>query len=669
MLLYVPTIALSAFLLFLVEPMIAKMILPWFGGSAGVWTVALMFFQLTLLAGYVYAHATTRYLRPKTQALLHVILLALSLALLPIIPSHFWKSAATGDPTFRIFLLLAATVGLPYFMLSTTGPLLQAWYTGDRSPYRLFAVSNFGSMLGLISFPFLIEPALAARTQAITWSAAYAGFAMLCALIALRSTARKWIGSPEASDEPAPSNGLRLLWMALAACSSALLLAITNHMTKNVAPIPFLWVLTLAIYLASFIVCFQRDGTYRRIVFIPLLTIVLLGMSRALYTSDGNLPIKLVLPLFSAGLFVCCMVCHGELARLKPHPRYLTQYYLIVALGGALGGLFVAVIAPHIFTTYLELPISLISCAALTAFLLWNQTQRLVLQAVMAVFLTVLTGYLTFSEIEDRKFQITTVRNFYGVLRVTDHLDEGDITPVRKLVNGTIVHGEQLTNPGLRMQPTSYYGPESGVGRAILLLQQTQSSLRVGVVGLGAGVLAAYCRPTDVFRFYEINPLDVAIAKRYFTFLKDCAGDCGVSLGDARMTLENEPPQQFDVLAIDAFSSDSIPVHLLTREAFAQYFRHVKPGRILAVHVTNRYLDLVPVVARASEEMHEPAYVIPDSGNEADYFAQNDWMLLGPDTHLFVLLGFHGAPIIRRVAPKSLRTWTDDFSNLYQILK
>jgi SAM-dependent methyltransferase len=678
MTLYGAAVALSAFLLFQVQPIVAKMILPWFGGSAAVWTTALMFFQLGLLTGYVYSHATTQYLKPKTQASLHIVLLAGSLLFLPVIPSMAWKVGGAADPTSRIVLLLSATVGLPYFMLSTTGPLLQAWYAALRpgaTPYRLFAVSNAGSMLALLSFPIAVEPFLAARAQAMVWSGAYAGFVVLCIPIALGAAKGIQAESTQHAatmDETAaqrPSARLQFLWIALPACASALLLAVTNHLTQNVAPIPFLWVLTLALYLASFILCFESDRFYKRAVFIPLLGVALGSMAYAIYADYGNLQIEPAVLVFGAGLFLCCMVCHGELARLKPHPRYLTQFYLSLALGGALGGIFVALVAPHVFQTYLELPISIVLCGALAAYVLWNQIGQLTFRMAAAGFLTVLTTYLAANQILDQSRYIASVRNFYGVLRVTERLDTGETSPMRKLVNGTIIHGQQLSDPRLKRQATSYYGPESGVGRAVLLLDRMHSQVRFGVIGLGAGVLAAYCRPGDLFRFYEINPLDVTIAKRYFTFLKDCAGKCEISPGDARLVLERQAPQEFDLLVVDAFSSDSIPIHLLTREAFAQYFRHLRPGGILAVHVTNRFLDLVPVVARASEELGQPAYEISDEGLGADYWAASDWVLVGPDTHIFVLLGFHGGPIVRRRPPKSLRTWTDDFSNLYQILK
>ncbi|HLJ48505.1 MAG TPA: fused MFS/spermidine synthase [Bryobacteraceae bacterium] len=669
LLLYGLTIALSAFLLFQVQPIIAKIILPWFGGSAAVWTVALMFFQLTLLAGYLYTHFSFRFLGPHRQGILHMALLAASLFFLPILPSVSWKPVTEGDPTLRILTLLGATVGLPYFLLSTTSPLLQAWYVAARPgavPYRFFALSNAGSLLALISFPIAVEPVLATRVQALSWSWAYGAFVLLCGFVAFsasRLPAQQQSASEDVATEsltPPPWRTL-ILWTTLPACASALMMSITTHMTQNIAPIPFLWVLTLALYLLSFILCFESERTYQRVVFIPLAVLALAAMSFANYYGAGNLHLKWSIPLFAIGLFVCCMVCHGEMARLKPHPRYLTSFYLSLAVGGAIGGLFVALAAPHIFTTYLELPVAMVVCAILIA-VAWPRP-------IMALFVIVLTGYLAYYEVLDRTKYVTSMRNFYGVLRIVDTPEDDENTALRKLINGTINHGVQLADPSRRDSPTSYYSPNSGVGRAFSFLRGRHGSLRAGMIGLGAGVLASYCNPGDVFRFYEINPLDLAVANRFFTFLKDCRGDCRVVLGDARITLERQPPQQFDLLAVDAFSSDAIPVHLLTREAFVQYFRHLKPGGILAVHVSNRYLDLIPVVARNGEELRASELEVDDQGEDEDYYSESNWILLSPDASLFEKEIGNVAWARHPLDRPGLRTWTDDFSNLYQILK
>lgn len=677
MLLYATAIALSAFLLFEVQPIIAKIILPWFGGAAAVWTTALMFFQLTLLGGYVYSHCSIRYLKPRAQRILHVVLLGGSLLLLPIVPSPAWKPVDDGDPTLRIVLLLAVAIGLPFFLLSTTGPLLQAWYAAARPgtiPYRLFALSNASSMLALISFPFVVEPYLTTHFQALAWSGGYAAFAVLCACIALGALGRTRVhaGAQHAAEqtpgEP-PSWRLQLLWIAFPACASALLLSVTNHLTQAVAPIPFLWVLTLALYLATFILCFESDRTYRRGAFISLLAILLAGMLFEIYFVSNEFGVKVILPLFTAGLFIGCMVCHGELARLKPHPRHLTKFYLALALGGAIGGLFVAVVAPRLFDSYFELPISIVLCAALASIVLWPRTNHRWTRVANAAFLAALMGYIAYNEVKARKTPIARVRNFYGVLRVSDEKADATSPAWRDLMSGTIVHGLQLSGAELKREPTTYYGRDSGVGRAITLLAKQRPHLRVGVIGLGAGVLASYCRPGDTFQFYEINPLDIFIANRYFTFLKDCPGVCQVIPGDARLVLERQTPQRFDLLAVDAFTGDAIPIHLLTREAFALYFRNLKADGILAVHVTNWYLDLAPVVARNAEEFGRAAFKVSELEGDLDYLWENDWVLIGPNAELFARLGFPSDEMRRPRVPRALRPWTDDFSNLFQILK
>lgn len=683
LLLYAATIFLSAFLLFAVQPMIGKMILPWFGGSASVWNTCLLFFQVALLAGYLYAHWLNRYLKPRRQMIVHVVLLAASLAVLPILPSPFWKPTAAGDPSGRILLLLAATIGLPYLLLSTTGPLLQAWFAAAKpgsTPYRLYALSNLGSLLALFSFPVLIEPWFSTHEQGYSWSAVYAAFVALCSAVAWRRR-HEPIGHVDGAiavaekDEAAPGWKRHLLWIFLPACASGLLVSFTNHLSQNVAPIPFLWVLTLGVYLLSFIICFEREAWYRRAVFLPLLALASGGAAFSLYYDQGNLRIKYAIPVFVITLFVCCMVCHGELARLKPNPRRLTNFYLMLSFGGALGGVFVAIVAPRLFNTYVEPPVLLACCPALAAIVLWQEPgtwtsqRRLNVVRVLMVLLTATVGdYLIYAKHKDDLRFRMSLRNFYGVLRVYDGGGGEDEPAERELVHGTISHGSQILDPGLRRTPTSYYGVWSGWGRAVKYVQK-HAAARVGMVGLGAGVSAAYGRSGDLFQFYEINPLDYAIATTWFTYLRDCSAEHPVLFGDARLTMEQLPSQQLDLLGLDAFASDSIPVHLLTREAFALYFRHLKPGGILAVHVSNRYLNLTPIVALNARDLGKASLLVTDDGEEESYLTSSDWVLVTADPAVFAHSEFQSSGS-ERVNPKpGLRPWTDDFSNLYQILK
>ncbi len=732
MLLYAVTIFLSAFLLFQVQPLIAKIILPWFGGSAAVWSAAMLFFQLVLLAGYAYAHISIRFLRPKVQIVTHAALLLVSCALLPIVPSETWKPTEAGDPTLRILVLLIATIGLPYFLLSSTSPLLQAWYvrtSGSGMPYRLFALSNFGSMLALISFPFLVEPNLTSRHQAYSWSVAYVAFAIICASAAWSS--KTVVQVPDLSSPPSarPSFIDLVLWVSLAAIASILLFSITTHLSQNVAPIPLLWVLPLALYLATFMIAFESDKLYHRGVMFVLLVPIFYYMSRDLYEDQGNLHIKYLIPVFSAGLFLCCMLCHGELARRRPAPQYLTLFYLMVSLGGALGGTFVTLIAPRIFKSNLELPLSIGACAIIAAMVMgdsiFKRPPRTVAifftimslagvtaalffpitpgslhfnQALAAAAVSILGAIVLFFGTEHKighwtlRFALLlavglylgvlgqkekekeigyrlVARNFYGVLHIRDDLATApDEYSQRTLFHGTINHGSQILDEELRYKATSYYGEHSGVGRAIRALQK-RGAIRVGVVGLGAGVLSNYGRAGDFYRIFEINPLVEKIAQTEFTFYPHTRADKQILMGDARLTMERMDSLQLDLLAVDAFSSDAIPVHLLTREALAVYFRHLKPDGILALHISNRYLDLEPVCQKGAELFNKQAMTVYDEGDEAQYLSTSNWVLVTSDTTIFLDNIFDDSMITPSKPRRGFRAWTDDYSNVFQILK
>jgi len=686
--LYAVTIFLSAFLLFQIEPVIAKIIVPWFGGSAAVWTTCLLFFQLVLLLGYLYAHGTIRCLLPKVQARLHLALLGVSLLALHVLPRASWKPTGTEEPTRAILLLLLATIGLPYLLLSTTGPLLQAWYaarppTGRAAafPYRLYALSNFGSLLALLSYPVLVEPVLTIKQQAVVWSASYALFVVLCGTVAWRSQSSVRPAAEVEGGAEAPARWLSLVWIALAAVASTLLLAVTNYLTQNVAAIPFLWVLPLSLYLLTFIVCFGGRGWRWTPAFLPLPALALGAMAYALSPElqEATTGIAVLLPLFCGGLFVCCLLCHGELARLKPHPRFLTQFYLMVSVGGALGGLFVGLLAPRLFRGSYELPIALAACALVALLALYREPKgALWRQLAQPAFLTMAAltvGLMVFLHHTVR--QVTDgnrvmARNFYGVLRVVDPDDPAAQGATRSLANGMINHGEQFLDPARARTPTTYYGRESGIGLAIREAQGrgpiVRGPVRVGVIGLGTGTLAAYGRRGDFYEFYDINPLVIQLARTQFTFLSGTPAQTTVVPGDARLSLERQPPQGFDVLAVDAFSGDAIPVHLLTREAFALYLRHLKPGGVLAVHVSNRYLALQPVVAQGAQALGLETQVVSSGDNDADDTSAAEWVLVSARHDFFRSPLLQGAAATPETRP-GLRAWTDDYSNLYSILK
>jgi SAM-dependent methyltransferase len=675
--LYAVTIFLSAFLLFEVEPIIAKIVLPWFGGSAAVWTTCLLFFQAVLLLGYLYAHVVIRRLEPRRQALLHIALLAVSILALPVIPSPSWKPLGSEDPAWRILGLLAVTLGLPYMLISATSPMVQAWYarTHERAvPYRLFALSNAGSMLALLSYPVLVEPAFSTRWQARGWSAAYLGFVVLCGSVAWmsRGGAARTEEIESLADDLRPGWKLQLTWLSLAACGSTLLLAVTNHLTQNVASIPFLWILPLTIYLLSFILCFEGRGWYQRSTFLKLAPILIYGMAAAL--SEDVQKLAIMIPLFSIGLLVCTMVCHGELARLKPSHRHLTAFYLMIAAGGAFGGILVGLVAPHYFSGFFELPIGLAWCAAMIVLVLRPGSSgisgrwlaRAVWMGSMAATLA-LIGYLGYEIRDFRQGSRLLVRNFYGALRVHDEGDGVEEPHMRKLTHGTINHGDEFLDAERHMQPTTYYGYKTGIGYTIQEAER-RLALRVGVIGLGTGTLAAYGRPGDTYRFYDINPLVIDIARTQFRFVRESKAKVDTVLGDARLSLEREPPQNYDVLAVDAFSSDAIPVHLLTREAFELYFRHLQPGGVLAVHVSNRHLNLAPVVVLAAESLGKRAAVIENDDDDDNAVFGSTWVVVSARQNFFdyrfILTGTTPAKPIA-----GLRMWTDDYSNLFQILK
>jgi SAM-dependent methyltransferase len=695
MLLYALTVFLSAFLLFQIQPMIAKVILPWFGGSAAVWTTCLVFFQVVLLLGYLYAHWIVRYVRPRARMLLHVGLLLISAISLPVMPKQSWKPLGTDQPTLRILALLLTTVGLPYFLLSTTGPLLQFWYTerphrdpGTSSPksaaskplpYWLYSLSNAGSMLALISYPVLVEPLLRSRQQLLGWSSAYVIFAVLCATVALRSRYQEQpsphglTANRRLEETARPGWRLHALWTALAACSSCLLLAVTNHLTQNVAAVPLLWLLPLTVYLMSFIVCFGARSWQWNRSFLPLPALAIISMAYAFATGSEDTSAKVLIGLFTAGLFVCCLFCHGELSRLKPDPRYLTSFYLMISLGGALGGSFVALFAPYAFRGHYELAIGIVLCAILALFLLYRDPRQRGWEPAWLVLLGLTFGLSVYLGREVREWTRNArlvVRNFYGSLQVTDADDSDDSDtdgPVRTLTNGTIMHGEQFLDAERRTRPTTYYGLSSGVGLAIRT-SQSHPHLRVGAIGLGAGTLASYGRPGDSYQFYEINPLVIKVAHSQFTYLKDSKATVQVVLGDARLSLEREPKQSFDVLAVDAFSSDSIPVHLLTKEAFDLYFHHLKDDGVLAIHVSNRYVDLEPVVARAAAALGKEAMVVDSDEDESQALAAASWVLVSGNHAFFQspLIEAQAKPVEKRAR---LRMWTDDYSSLYPLLR
>ena len=666
---YAATIFLSSFLLFLVQPIIAKQILPWFGGSAAVWTTCLVFFQAVLLAGYGYADLTTR-LGLRRQAMLHVGLLVVSLACVPILASSGWKPQGDEEPVGRILLLLLVTIGLPYFLLSTTTPLLQAWYWQrfrTAVPYRLFALSNFASLLALIGFPVLFEPYFTLPQLGWGWSGLYAVLILLCGATAWRSM-RAIVALPAAGEGNAPAaapltGAVQLAWMGLAALASVMLLAVSNHVTQNISSVPFLWVLPLALYLLTFILAFDHPRWYLRTPLLVLLGVLTPWMAWEI----SSLRLVVAVPLYFTGMFVACMVCHGELARLKPDPAHLTRFYLMISVGGAVGAVLVAIAAPLLLPGYFELGIALVLLALLLPYRLAGLA-RVAGFAVAALTL----GLVVRGAIDYTTDMRVMERDFYGVVRTRDRPAP---VPYRAMYHGAIMHGGQLLGESYRNTPADYFGPTSGYGRVFATLRELEPSRTrdIGVIGLGAGVIASYGRPGDTLVFYEISPRVVDIAKREFTFLKDTAAKTSLVMGDGRLSLEREAPKGYDVLGIDAFSGDSIPMHLITREAMALYAKHIKPDGVIVFQATNRYVDLPPVIKRLAAELGFEAVLVSDypeeDQNGAGYWrSSTDQVLVTRNKALLASSHLKEAatPIEDR---KDLPTFTDAHHNLLRILK
>ncbi len=692
---FILCIFLSAFLIFQVQPMIAKYILPWFGGAPAVWSTVQMFFQVLLTGGYAYAAWVGRPGRRREKW--HILLLGLStLAVLalgvlwrsPITPGADLKPASGSPPVLEILKLLAVSVGLPYFLLASNSPLMQAWFHRlfpQKTAYRLYALSNIGSLLGLVTYPLLVEPNLSLPGQGWTWSLLYFGYAGLAAWGAFRSLRAAPLPGPDptpAAPDPAPHLRWQdsALWISLPAAASILFLATTSHITQEVAVIPFLWVLPLTIYLFSFILAFAGEGWYSRQVFLALLFVSTILAGWALGRSE-SLAIGLQIGIYSLALFAACMVCHGELYRLRPHPARLTLFYLLVSVGGALGGIFITFAAPSLFRGYWELPLGFALCWLLFLLVTLRRPEpgrrwRFVLNSVLLLSALVFSGVRAFQFIQaDLTSSLLVERNFYGVVRVKSLGAEGWSSQRYALVHGITIHGFQYVEASKRGLPTAYFSETSGGGLAILNHPRRGQGMRVGVLGLGIGTLAAYGQEGDVYRFYEINPQVIELAEGqggYFSFLSDSAAEVEIVLGDARLSLEQEleagRPQGYDVLALDVFSSDSIPAHLLNREAFALYLEHLAPDGILAVHISNRHLDLLPVVWPLADAFNLARAVISDPGDYEQRFPSL-WVLLASDPALLADPEIASRAKNMDGYTSSLRLWTDDYSNLIQILK
>ncbi|MBL8521606.1 MAG: fused MFS/spermidine synthase [Betaproteobacteria bacterium] len=676
MILYAVTIFLSSFLLFLVQPIIAKQLLPMFGGSAGVWATCLLFFQGTLLAGYAYAHASSRWLSAMRRSVLHIGLAVLSLVSLPIAIAAGSVPIDGSDPILRILLVLGATIGLPYLLLSTTGPLVQHWFSqayATARVYRLFALSNLASMAALLAYPFLIEPWMSTRVQAFAWSGFFVLFVALICWIAWINRHQELAGGNALAAEgaeaaPPPKIAFRTIfkWLTLSAMGSVMLLAVTNHLSQNISAVPLLWVLPLVIYLLTFVFCFDSDKVYRPKVFVLAMVAILGAMLYTTLERDLHHLLAWQVFLHLALLFFACMLCHGELAASRPDRRQLTAFYLAMSAGGAFGAFLIAIVAPTFLRAHFELEMAIVVLALICAAVRWSPRKSLRLGVGVVAVLVALTSFAV-TLLRSSENVIAQERNFYGALRVKEYGPPLMKDRRRSMIHGTILHGDQYMDPPYERAATSYFKPSSGVG--MLLMERKKQAgtrpLKVGIIGLGAGTLSVYGGPGDLYRYYEINPQVLDLATRYFTFIKNSYATVQVTLGDARLVLEREAPQKYDVLVIDAFSSDSIPVHLITREATAVYARHLAPDGVIAFHVSNRYLDLIPVVRGLADSAGLKWRWIHEATEEGSIVS--DWFLMSP-----VESSLQGEKLDKssKAIPAGQKRllWTDDNNNLLSVL-
>jgi hypothetical protein len=656
------TLFVSATLLFLVQPMIAKMLLPLLGGTPAVWNTCMVFFQAELLLGYLYAHATTRWLGVRRQARLHLALLLVPLLALPIGVASGWAPPADANPIPWLLAMLLTSVGVPFFVVSTSAPLLQKWFAGTghpaaKDPYFLYAASNLGSMLALLGYPLLMEPSLRLADQGWLWGVGYGLLVLLMAGCAFRvwrvpdpapqpGPAGKGSESADPGDRLTP--GRRLRWVVLAFVPSSLMLGVTTYLTTDIAAIPLLWVIPLALYLLTFILCFARKPPLPHAGMVRALPALMLPLT-VFILAQALQPWWLLLPLHLVTFFVASMVCHGELARNRPSTRYLTEFYLWMSLGGVLGGLFNALLAPLVFPTVVEYPVAMaLACLLLpaaaplassarsrrldlalplalggaTALVLWGLESmapaaslfvKVLVFSVLAGCCYTFTGRplryglgvaglllmsLLSGVLSGRLEHIE--RSFFSVHRVM--VDAGG--KFRMLYHGTTNHGFQSLDPARRREPLAYFYRTGPIGRVFAELRRRGARPDIAIVGLGTGAMACYAEPGQRLTFYEIDPAVVRIARdaRYFTYLADCRGNYDVVLGDGRLTLARAPAKQYGLIVLDAFSSDSIPMHLVTREALALYVSKLADDGILAFNVSNRYFDIEPLLGDLAED-------------------------------------------------------------------
>lgn len=670
--LFIINLSTSAFLLFQIQPIIAKTILPFFGGGASVWTACMLFFQGLLLLGYLHAYSVSLLKNLKWQWLIQVTLLILSLAAMPLLLKPSSLSIDSGQPQLNILILLLTQIGLPFFLLSSTSILLQHWYARQThklgATYSLYSWSNLGSLTALVSYPFLIENNFTILTQKIIWLFLYSCFvlnqlSLIWWLYCCKSRVKQLIRPETLKNKVEP---IRILqWLAFAATGCMVLLGTTQMLTLNISPMPFLWVLPLGIYLVSYILVFSGFQFYVRIYYYPLFGFCLIAALLMFFLGSQFSSLSQIL-MYLFILFISCMICHGELRLLAPHTDNLPLFYLVVAAGGLVGSLFVSLWAPAIFTSLTEYPIAIFCVYIMAASSIRKKHRKHDLIWTLGLF-TLPVAYLLLHNAYSR-FDIANTRNFYGYLSVKDVATEQGVS--RRLVDGSTLHGSQS------MQTTSsstvgYYAENTGISIAIQHSQQ-QANMQMAVIGLGAGVLAKYGREGDAITFYEINPAVKNFAQTYFTYLADSPADIDITLGDGRMSLQNKlthsPASKLDILVIDAFTSDAIPIHLLTYEAFQLYWQHLKENGLLVMHISNNHLDLKSVIYTLGKEFNKQSLFFKTYQTSTTNYG-SEWMVITSNK------SFVSTPAVLRHAIKfeikddAKFHWTDDFSSVLSVLK
>ena len=683
---FATTIFLSAFLFFWAQPLLGRFVLPWFGGVPAVWSACLLFFQGILFAGYAWAHWILKLKRIRLQVTVQVLLCACAGVTLPLVPDAYWSHHGLDQPPLLIMVMLITVAGMPCLALAATTTLAQAWFANQypgRSPYRLYALSNAASLLALVFSTTVFELHFSRVEQAKIWSIGFGLYAFALLFAGMRSAKAKVENKErpirEKAEAPRAEGKPQIwLWLALPFCSSVLLLAFTAKLTQDFAVVPFLWTLPLGIYLITYIMAFDNPRWYPRQICGRALPVALAVVWGILFFSRLPGASGFILQLIGclAVLFIGCLFCHGELYRFRPEPEKLSQFYLCIAAGGTWGGVVVALLAPMVFFSHAELPLGLFGCAMLGAWIYLREnrpraefprTVRAAGYIVGGVLVYGLAwlGYANSNEVGT----IAADRNFFGVINIRERGMNSETNKRRVMVHGSTIHGTQFLQPARRREPAAYFGSDGGFGRTWAILSD-QPNLRIGAIGLGAGTIAAYTRAGDELRFYEVNRLVIKMANSHFTFLHDSPADLTVIEGDGRLSLEQEEKYDFDLLVIDAFNSGTIPIHLLTEEAFATWNNHVAQFGVIAVHITNRHLDLAPVLAASARKHGFEAVVISHrvdrENQQGTGLRSSDWCVLTRDDRVMEQLSF--AENATALAAKGI-PWSDETSSLISILK